>query len=159
MSFTLVLSCFYAVHHGLDGGACPPCPPPGSPATGSGRCNRPRTRKDKEKALALSAFGPMSGLAQQQASKCICTERSVQTERWFDCRRQWTIQSPKDTKRQRKSTRFECFWPYEWTRPTASEQMYLHKAQRADRKVVRLPQAVDDAIVQGHEKTKKKHSL
>ena len=138
-------------------------PKGGSSATGSGRGNRPRTRKDKEKALALSAFcpmsglaqqqagkcictersvqterwfvyhrqwamqsskdtkgkekalalsafGPMSGLAQQQASKCICTERSVQTERWFVCHRQWTMQSPKDTIRQRKCTRFECFW-------------------------------------------------
>ena len=105
MSFTLVLSCFYTVHHGLDGGACPPCP------------------------WTIAYHG------------------------------QWAMQSSKDTKRKRKSTRFECFWPNEWTRPTASEQMYLHRAQRADRKVVRLPQAVDDAIVQGHEKTKKKHSL
>ena len=105
MSFTLVLSCFYAVHHGLDG------------------------------VLVRPVRRPVA------------------------YHRQWTMQSPKDTIRQRKSTRFECFWPYEWTRPTASEQMYLHIAQRADRKVVRLPRAVDDAIVQGHEKTKKKHSL
>ena len=37
------------------------------------------------------------------------------------------MQSSKDTIRQRKSTRAECFWPYEWTRSTASEQMYLQK--------------------------------
>ena len=66
------------------------------------------------------------------------------------------MQSSKDTIRQRKSTRFECFWPYGWTRSTASEQMYLHRAQRADRKVVRLPKAVDNTIVQGHDKTKEK---
>ena len=69
------------------------------------------------------------------------------------------MQSSKDTIRQRKSTRAECFWPYEWTRSTASEQRVFAKAQRADRKVVRLPKAVDDAIVQGHDRTKKKHSL
>ena len=86
-------------------------------------------------------------------------KRSVQTERWFACQRQWTMQSSKDTIGQRKSTRAECFWPYEWTRSTASEQRVFAKAQRADRKVVRLPKAVDDAIVQGHDRTKKKHSL
>ena len=47
-------------------------PKGGSRAIGARRLCRLRTRKDKEKALALSAFGLMSGLAQQQASKCIC---------------------------------------------------------------------------------------
>ncbi len=109
----------------------------------------------QRKSTRFECFWPNEWTRQQQAGKCICIKRSVQTERWFDCHRQWTMQSSKDTKRQRKSTRFECFWPNEWTRSTASEQMYLHRAQRADRKVVRLPQAGGDAIVQGHERQRK----
>ncbi len=61
----------------------------------------------------------MSGLVQQQASKWNLQERSVQTERWFDCQRQGTMQSSKYTKRQRKSTLFEgAFGWIEWTRTT-----------------------------------------
>ena len=54
-------------------------------------------------------------------------KRSVQTERWFARHRREAALPSKDTIGQRKSTRAECFWPYEWTRSTASEQMYLQK--------------------------------
>ena len=60
----------------------------------------------------------MSGLAQQQASKCICIERSVQTERWFDCHRQGAMQSSKDTKGKEKALALSAFGWIEWTRTT-----------------------------------------